>query len=97
MPKVPFEKCLHPALVEQFPEPANGVAFWQDFHTGIVARKLEKKYAVDPLWCECFEKNQAPSQEGELSMSSDQKKVLPKLVPGKHLCCVCGVCATVCP
>lgn len=30
-------------------------------------------------------------------MSSDQKKVLPKLVPGKHLCCGCGACATVCP
>ena len=30
-------------------------------------------------------------------MSSDQKKVLPKLVPSKHLCCGCGACATVCP
>lgn len=30
-------------------------------------------------------------------MSSDQKKVLPKLVPGKQLCCGCGACVTVCP
>lgn len=30
-------------------------------------------------------------------MSSDQKKVLLKLVPGKQLCCGCGACVTVCP
>lgn len=48
--QVPLEKCLQPALVEQFPEPANRSAFWRDFHAGMDVEKLEKRYAVAPLW-----------------------------------------------
>lgn len=48
--QVPLNKCLQPALVEPYPEPANRVAFWQDFHAGMDVEQLEKKYAVASLW-----------------------------------------------
>ncbi len=48
--EVPLEKCLQPALVAPFPEPANRAAFWGDFHAGMDVEALERKYAKGPLW-----------------------------------------------
>ena len=47
---IPMNKCMQPALVTSDPEPANRNAFWRDFHAGMDVEKLERKYALDPLW-----------------------------------------------
>lgn len=47
---VPMDRCMQPALEAPYPEPANRADFWRDFHAGMDVERLERKYALDPLW-----------------------------------------------
>lgn len=54
--EVPLERSLQPALMEQFPEPANRASFWHDFHSGVDVESLEKRYALAPWWLRAIRK-----------------------------------------